>query len=122
MKPKNSPHRSRRLRKKLHLDEFQALGFEADFTVKTGTPANRIDVLFDDFIERAIEANGLSCGGGGGSLAYSFFVEKARGKTGEADRLAVMDWFSKQEEIASFKVGELVDAWYCDLDEPREQA
>lgn len=56
--------RSRRLRKKLRLDEFQQLGFEISITMKPNLEVDDIDRFLDEFILDAIEKNELAFGGG----------------------------------------------------------
>lgn len=54
MSPRPSTNRSRRLRKKLHIGEFQELYFDIRFT----TPYN--ELYLDNFIE-LLESHSLSC-------------------------------------------------------------
>lgn len=117
MQPKPSKNRSRRARKKLHLGEFQVLGFEVNFTVHPQIDMDNIEAMFDDFISQAVEANHLRCGGGGGSHSFGFFVENSIGSATQADRQAVDRWLSSRDEIATHEVGMLVDAWYSQTDE-----
>lgn len=50
-------NRSRRLRKKLCVDEFQELGFELNFHYKEGVDADAVNAFMLRFIDQAIEAN-----------------------------------------------------------------
>ncbi|MDQ5892722.1 MAG: uncharacterized protein QG613_1593, partial [Pseudomonadota bacterium] len=50
--------RSRRLRKKLHIDEFQELGFSVSFRFPEGTSVEDIDKLMDKFVDDVIEPQG----------------------------------------------------------------
>lgn len=43
-------NRSRRLRKKMHIDEFQELGFSVAWRFPEGTSEEQIDKTVDDFI------------------------------------------------------------------------
>ena len=57
-------NRSRRLRKKMHIDEFQELGFSVAWRFPEGTSEEQIDKTVDDFINEVIEPNTaliLSC-------------------------------------------------------------
>jgi len=54
--------RTRRLRKKLRVQEFQELGFEISITVKLKS-SQSIEQIFDEWIA-FIEANGWAFGGG----------------------------------------------------------
>ncbi len=56
-------NRSRRLRKKLCVDEFQELGFELNFHYKEGVDADAVNAFMLRFIDQAIEANELTYGG-----------------------------------------------------------
>ena len=60
--------RSRRLRKKLHVGEFQEIGFDVDFSFKEGTDIQVIDTVVDEFIA-FVEEQGLEFGGGGLALS-----------------------------------------------------
>ncbi|HTN31971.1 MAG TPA: 50S ribosome-binding protein YggL, partial [Pseudomonas sp.] len=51
--------RSRRLRKKLCVDEFQELGFEVQLNYRDGISDAERNAAMDDFLDQAIEANGL---------------------------------------------------------------
>ena len=55
----------KRLRKKRHLAEFQALGFYVTGTLDDALDDAKADRLLDDWIE-FIESRGLVCGGGFG--------------------------------------------------------
>ncbi|WP_241097781.1 50S ribosome-binding protein YggL, partial [Pseudomonas viridiflava] len=52
-------NRSRRLRKKLCVDEFQELGFELNLDFKQELDDQAIDAFLDAFLKEAMEANGL---------------------------------------------------------------
>ena len=52
-------NRSRRLRKKMHIDEFQELGFSVAWRFPEGTSEEQIDKTVDDFINEVIEPNKL---------------------------------------------------------------
>lgn len=106
--PRASRHRSRRLRKKLHIEEFREAGFHVDvvLNVEPGAANHR---FWDAFLAEAIEAHALTCGG-----AYSCFVTPERGSATEAHRRIVRDWLAARPEVTQVTVGGLVDAWYGD--------
>jgi len=52
--------RSRRLRKKLHIEEFQEIGFSVAWRFIKGTAVEDIDNTLDAFIDEAIELNDLA--------------------------------------------------------------
>ncbi|TGD37303.1 hypothetical protein C9F07_32140, partial [Salmonella enterica subsp. enterica serovar Poona] len=56
-------NRSRRLRKKMHIDEFQELGFSVAWRFPEGTSEEQIDKTVDDFINDVIETNTLEFDG-----------------------------------------------------------
>lgn len=107
----STTQRSRRLRKKLKLEEFQELGFDIKITL---TPASEetLDVAMDAWI-RFVEANAWGFGGGGNPNQLIGFVTKARGGSlTEADIALVKTWGSEQAWVEETVVGELTDAWY----------
>ena len=104
--PHRSPTRSRRLRKKLHVDEFREDGFHVRFVLRA-LSATEADRFWDAFLAEAIEARGLTYGGG-----EQGFVAALRGSATEADREAVRVWLAARPEVASAEIGPLVDAWY----------
>ena len=101
--------RKRRLRKKLHLDEFQEMGFTvyAEFHDSTD-----MDDLADAFILNAIEKNGLVFGGSVGPVIDGFVTLSGKGSATDEHRNAVKTWFFSQPVFKEIVVGELVDAWY----------
>lgn len=109
----------RRLRKKLHVGEFQQLCFKVyvafpePFTFEDAA----YDVFLDDFIE-LIESRGLSLFGMGGQFPLAetdAIIARFRGfpeKTTEEDRVSVLEWLSKRSEVASVRASEMFDGWY----------
>ena len=59
-------NRSRRLRKKLCVDEFQELGFELNLEFKSDLDIEAIDAFLDQFLAEAMDANNLDYVGGEG--------------------------------------------------------
>jgi uncharacterized protein YggL (DUF469 family) len=55
----------KRLRKKLHREEYAVHGISLRLSFIPQVDSTEFDQFIDDFIEHAIEANGLSFGGGG---------------------------------------------------------
>ncbi len=53
-------NRSRRLRKKMHIDEFQELGFSVAWRFPEGTSEEQIDKTVDDFINEVISRSARS--------------------------------------------------------------
>ena len=106
--PKSST-RSRRLRKKLHVDEFRELGFAVRFVLAPSDDPLASLRFWDAFLAEAIEAQALQYGGGAEG-----FVCAERGSVAEAQRAQVRDWLLARGEATQVEVGPLVDAWYCD--------
>jgi uncharacterized protein YggL (DUF469 family) len=110
----------KRLRKKLRLREFREYGFDVSYRLRDGFPTAEADDFLFRFLEHAIEANGLSCGGGGRPPDYEFCVTSARrGSPTEEQRAAVGAWLDGQSEVAQHSLGEFFDAWHGpdDLDD-----
>jgi len=104
----------KRLRKKLHVGEFQELGFAVRFRVTDNLSHDAFAAVVDAFISQAIEAHGLLCGGGGENPAWSVFVtRKERGSVTEEHRQAIERWLAACPEVNTVRIGPLVDAWYC---------
>ena len=106
--------RKKRLRKKLRVGEFKELGFLVRFEFAEDLPAEKCNELLDDFLSKAIEANGLLFGGGGYGDSWEGLVilDATRGSVTEEDREKVNSWFQGQTQVKSFDVGPLIDAWY----------
>jgi uncharacterized protein len=85
----------KRLRKKLHVGEFQELGFEVRFQVADNVSYDAFDTVVDAFISQAIEAHGLVCGGGGKNPEWTVFVTReGRGSITEGHRQAIETWLA----------------------------
>lgn len=104
-------NRSRRLRKKLCVDEFQELGFELSFQYKEAQSAAAIDAFMRRFAADAVEPNELVYGG---CDEYGFICLAQRGSVTEEQRAAIEGWLKQQPELAEFTAGPLMDAWYPD--------
>lgn len=102
-------NRSRRLRKKLCVDEFQEFGFELQLTFREGLDQAASDAFLQQFLKEAIEANGLIFIG---CDEFGMVCLGKRGSVSEEQRVAVDAWLGGRSELAGYKVGGLVDAWY----------
>ena len=107
-RPNPAKKRSRRLRKKLHLGEFQRLGFAYDLTWAAAPSTSVQEAFLDAFVGPVIEARDLCLGGG----CTAGFIEGRRANPAEADRQAVQAWLSAWPGITRAHVGPLQDAWY----------
>ncbi|MGA8148257.1 MAG: YggL family protein [Gallionellaceae bacterium] len=92
---------SRRLKKKLRLDEFQQLGFEVSITLKPDLGMGDPDRFLDEFILDAIENNELAFGGG---ADCGFITNWKRGSASEAHRTIIENWLSQRQEVVSVAV------------------
>ena len=103
----------KRLRKKLHVGEFQELGCEVRFQVADDLSHDAFDAVADAFISQAIEAHGLLCGGGGKNSAWNVFVTReGRGSVTEEHLQAIERWLAACPEVKTVQIGPLVDAWH----------
>lgn len=102
--------RSRRLRKKLHVGEFQELGFGFEVEFKTPATSELQELMIDCFLSEVIEPRLLAFGGwiGGG-----FITCDGRGSVLEDDREAIQNWLAARPEIGEVRVGPLKDAWHA---------
>ncbi|MFR0688248.1 YggL family protein [Enterobacterales bacterium AE_CKDN230030158-1A_HGKHYDSX7] len=104
-------HRSRRLRKKLCVDEFQELGFELSFQYREGQGEDSIGAFMQRFAAEAVEPNDLVYSG---CDEYGFVCLARRGSVSEGQRTLIDDWLKRQSELTGFTVSPLIDAWYPD--------
>lgn len=102
--------RSRRLRKKLHVGEFQEIGFDVDFSFKEGSDIQVIDTVVDEFIA-FVEEQGLEFGGGGYINWAGVICLQEIGKCSEAHRELVEKWL-KGKGLENVIIGELCDVWW----------
>ena len=104
--------RSRRLRKKLHVGEFQEMGVE----VKIIVDIEQLD--FDSAIDKLIEyieEDGCSfCGGGDmdGNVISGVMYRASRGTVTPSDKESFKTWLSNQSWIKEFSMSRLVDMWH----------
>ncbi|WP_315807635.1 YggL family protein [Pseudomonas sp. C9-3] len=104
-------HRSRRLRKKLCVDEFQELGFELSFKYREGKDEDSIGNFLKRFAADVVEPNDLVYSG---CDEYGFICLARRGSVNNEQRELVEGWLRQQPELAEFTVSPLIDAWYPD--------
>jgi uncharacterized protein YggL (DUF469 family) len=102
-------NRSRRLRKKLCVDEFQELGFELNLEFKEDLADEAIDAFLDAFLDEAMDANGLDYVGGDD---YGLVCLANRGSVSEEQRATVEAWLKARPELTKVEVSPLLDAWY----------
>ncbi|MBD8827956.1 YggL family protein [Pseudomonas sp. CFBP 13602] len=102
-------NRSRRLRKKLCVDEFQELGFELNLDFKEDLADEQIDAFLDAFLTEAMDANGLDYVGGDD---FGLVCLAKRGSVTEEHRAIVEAWLKGRSELTRVEVSPLLDAWH----------
>lgn len=103
---------NKRLRKKKRVGEFRELGFRVQFETP-GMSTEQEEALCDRWLEEAVEANGLICGGAFGPEQWDGFVQlDHRGSATDEHRQAVTKWLESQAQIKKVQVSPLIDAWY----------
>lgn len=111
-----SVHRSKRLRKKLYLDEFAVFGFVISLKLNTDS-----DDMLDAFIESLAdfaESRHLLVGGGGiNSIELVVGSSLRFGSATDQDRLAIKQWIESREEADIVDIGALVDLHQLTLDD-----
>ncbi|WP_110971280.1 MULTISPECIES: YggL family protein [Pseudomonas] len=102
-------NRSRRLRKKLCVGEFQELGFELNLEFKEDLSDEAIDAFLDAFLAEAMDANGLDYVGGDD---FGLVCSAKRGSATEEQRATVEAWLKGRGELTKIEISPLLDAWY----------
>jgi uncharacterized protein len=100
--------RSRRLRKKLRIGEFQTLGFEYDLIWFEAPSADVQERFIDQLLDEVIEPRSLLLGGG----ITCGFISARRGSATDEDRAVFEAWLRQWTDICNAQVGALQDAWY----------
>ncbi|MFH0957717.1 MAG: YggL family protein [Pseudomonadota bacterium] len=113
----------RRIRKKLHIGEFQEFGFPLKFKVRPDTGDPEYDAFVDAFIEE-VERLELGFGGGVGETCDGYVVNFQRVKRGrrcgsvnEAQRQALQQWLQNHPQVYEVIVGPLADVWNSPFEE-----
>lgn len=105
--------RSRRLRKKMRIDEFQEIGFLVSWAFPEGTSVENIDATIDKFIDEVFEKHELSFEGGGYLQWDGLVCLQKIGKCTEEHRGIVGNWL-EDKGMKDVKVSELMDINYID--------
>ncbi|MFQ6370152.1 50S ribosome-binding protein YggL [Shewanella sp. YIC-542] len=103
--------RSRRLRKKLRVDEFQELGFDVSWRFADSLSEDEIDAQVDRFIAEVIEPRELGFHGGGHRLWDGVIATQRLGKCTDEDRQAVVA-FLESLNAQEVEVSALYDIWW----------
>lgn len=101
--------RSRRLRKKMRVGEFQELGFEYELKVRKALSDEEEEALMDRFVTQLLIPRNLAAAGW---VREGFVTTFARGSVSEEDRQATQAWLTAQPEVGEATVSALKDAWY----------
>ena len=96
-------NRSRRLRKKMHIDEFQELGFSVAWRFPEGTS--------EDLIEEVIEPNKLAFDGSGYRSWEGLICMQEIGKCTEEHQAIVRKWLEARK-LEDVRTSELFDVWW----------
>jgi len=104
--------RSKRLRKKLYVDEFAVtgFGFQGRFTADSD---EQLDPFFDGLIELLNARDMMIVGGTNEDFFEAYLSSNERySSVTEDDRKAVIEWLDGQKRITEVTVAELSDAYY----------
>lgn len=104
-------NRSRRLRKKLRVDEFQELGFDLAWVFNEEVSEEQIDAIVDQMIDEVIEPMQLGFSGGGHKSWDGIVCTQKLGKCTEEHRQA-LETFFKDKPVSEVKTSELYDVWW----------
>ena len=106
-------NRSRRLRKKLRVDEFKEVGFDVAWQLQDGITSEELDAFIDKFFAEVIKPSGLSFGGEGDTLWHGLICTHAIGSCTEEHRTAVDTWLT-DNGATSVAVSDLYDVWWAE--------
>ena len=104
-------NRSRRLRKKLRVEEFQEMGFDLSFNFPVNTAEATIDAVIDALIDEVIEPRKLAFAGSGHLAWEGMICTQALGKCTDEDRAVLKGWL-EAKGMEAVAVTELFDLWY----------
>ncbi len=104
--------RNRRQRKKMHLAEFEELGFLVKWQFPENTPIDQIDSVVDRFIAEVIQPNGLAYEGSGYLNWEGLVCLEKIGKCDESQRELVKNWL-ETNGLQQVEVSELFDIWWA---------
>ena len=106
--------RSKRLRKKLYLEEYAILGFEFHCKINLNTDTD-YEQFFDSFADQ-VDALNLVVSLDGDNDRFTGFVTSGEryGSATEADRTAIAEALKAHVIISEVETGPLIDAFYND--------
>ncbi|MCQ1858302.1 YggL family protein [Haemophilus sputorum] len=103
--------RNARQRKKMHLAEFQELGFLVKFQFADNTGIDQIDAVVDRFINEVIKPNGLAYEGSGYLHWEGLVCLEKLGKCDASHQALVKTWL-ENNGLTQIEVSELFDIWW----------
>ena len=106
-------NRSRRIRKKLRVDEFQEFGFDVAWQLKDGITGEELDAFINKFFAECIQPNELGFGGEGDTLWHGLICTQKLGSCTEEQRAAVEKWLT-DNGATSVAVSPLYDVWWAE--------
>lgn len=109
----NAKNRSRRLRKKLRVDEYKELGFDIAWQFNDDISSDEIDTFIDKFFAEVIQPNGLGFGGEGDTLWHGLICTQRLGSCTDEHRKAVEAWLT-ENGVKSVDVSDLYDVWWAE--------
>ncbi len=105
-------NRSRRLRKKMHIEEFQELGFSVAWRFPEGTSRWKTSIrTLDAFINEVIEPNDLAFDGSGYLPWEGLICLQKIGHCTDEQRELVKNWLEARK-LTDVKVSDLFDIWW----------
>ena len=104
-------NRSRRLRKKMHIDEFQEIGFSVAWRFPEGTSEEQIDQIVDQFIDEVIEPNKLAFDGSGYLSWEGLICMQEVGKCTEEHQALIKQWLTSRQ-MSEIRLSDLFDVWW----------
>lgn len=107
--PPPTRNRSRRLRKKLRIGEFQELGFSVSMEFPQALNPDEQETFLDALLDELIVPRDLAYGG---SVEGGFVSRFGRGSTTQEDRDAVSAWLRARVDVTSASVGPMEDCWH----------
>ena len=103
--------RNQRQRKKMHLGEFQELGFLVNWQLAENTPIDKVGEVVDRFIREVSQANGLAYEGSGYLHWEGLVCLEKLGKCDENHRELVKKWL-EANGLQQIEISELFDIWW----------
>jgi len=109
----DAKNRSRRIRKKLRVDEFQELGFDIAWQFKDDITGDEIDAFINRFFDEVIDPNELGFGGEGDTLWHGLICTQKLGKCTDEHRAQVEKWLN-DNGVSAVSVSALYDVWWAE--------